>query len=82
MPSPDNPAVSTEPDTLAAVETETAPLQLLHLDERLAVVNKPAGLMVHDSKLARGEDDFLADRLLAACCWPSTAIPPARWARR
>ena len=62
MPSHDNPAVSTEPDTLAAVETETAPLQLL-LDERLAVVNKPAGLMVHDSKLARGEDDFLADRL-------------------
>ena len=60
---PYNPAVSTEPDTLAAVETETAPLQLLHLDERLAVVNKPAGLMVHDSKLARGEDDFLADRL-------------------
>ena len=55
--------MSTEPDTLAAVETETAPLQLLHLDERLAVVNKPAGLMVHDSKLARGEDDFLADRL-------------------
>ncbi|MEG0183464.1 MAG: pseudouridylate synthase, partial [Stenotrophomonas sp.] len=36
MPSPDNRAVSTEPDTLAAVETETAPLQLLHLDERLA----------------------------------------------
>ncbi|MDV9042773.1 pseudouridine synthase [Stenotrophomonas sp. RAC2] len=60
---PYNPAVSTEPDTLAAVETDTAPLQLLHLDERLAVVNKPAGLMVHDSKLARGEDDFLADRL-------------------
>ena len=27
------------------------------------MVNKPAGLMVHDSKLARGEDDFLADRL-------------------
>ncbi|MPS46922.1 MAG: pseudouridylate synthase, partial [Stenotrophomonas sp.] len=46
--------MSTEPDTLAAVETDTAPLQLLHLDERLAVVNKPAGLMVHDSKLARG----------------------------
>jgi len=63
VPSLDNPGVSTEPDTLAAVETETAPLQLLHLDERLAVVNKPAGLMVHDSKLARGEDDFLTDRL-------------------
>lgn len=28
-----------------------------------AVVNKPAGLMVHDSKLARGETEFAADRL-------------------
>lgn len=41
----------------------TDPLQILHQDDVLAVVNKPAGLMVHDSKLARGEDDFLADRL-------------------
>ena len=40
-----------------------APLQLLYIDEWLAVVNKPAGLMVHDSKLAGGESDFLADRL-------------------
>jgi tRNA pseudouridine65 synthase len=40
-----------------------APLQLLHVDATLAVVNKPAGLMVHDSKLAGGESDFLADRL-------------------
>ena len=39
------------------------PLPLLYEDQWLAVVNKPAGLMVHDSKLARGEDDFLADRL-------------------
>ena len=39
------------------------PLRILHMDDRLAVVDKPAGLMVHDSKLARGEDDFLADRL-------------------
>ena len=39
------------------------PLPLLYEDPWLAVVNKPAGLMVHDSKLARGEDDFLADRL-------------------
>lgn len=39
------------------------PLELLYCDERLAVVNKPVRLMVHDSKLARGEDDFLADRL-------------------
>jgi len=40
-----------------------APLQLLYVDDALAVVNKPAGLMVHDSKLAGGESDFLADRL-------------------
>lgn len=50
-----------------ALETATVvpavPLQLLYQDAWLAVVNKPAGLMVHDSKLARGEDDFLADRL-------------------
>lgn len=41
------------------------PVRILHLDDALAVVDKPAGLMVHDSKLARGEDDFLADRLRA-----------------
>ncbi len=35
----------------------------LFSDEWLAVVDKPAGLMVHDSKLARGETDFAADRL-------------------
>ncbi|MDR1075087.1 MAG: pseudouridylate synthase [Xanthomonadaceae bacterium] len=38
-------------------------LEVLFYDERLAVINKPAGLMAHDSKLARGETDFLADRL-------------------
>ena len=38
-------------------------IEVLHADAWLAVVDKPAGLMVHDSKLARGEDDFLADRL-------------------
>ena len=35
----------------------------LFVDDRLAVVNKPAGRMVHDSALARGETDFAADRL-------------------
>jgi tRNA pseudouridine65 synthase len=40
-------------------------LDVLHADDRLAVVNKPAGLMVHDSALARGESDFAADRLRA-----------------
>ena len=38
-------------------------LSVLHRDDRLAVVDKPAGLMVHDSALARGESDFAADRL-------------------
>ncbi|MFT3897611.1 MAG: pseudouridine synthase [Thermomonas sp.] len=40
-----------------------APLEVLFNDATLAVVNKPAGLMVHDSALARGETDFAADRL-------------------
>ena len=38
-------------------------LDVLHADDALAVVDKPAGLMVHDSALARGETDFAADRL-------------------
>lgn len=41
----------------------TGALPVLYQDEALAVVNKPAGLMVHDSALARGESDFAADRL-------------------
>ncbi len=53
-------------DGLSAVsppEPAPAPIPVLYQDPYLAVVDKPAGLMVHDSKLARGEDDFLADRL-------------------
>ena len=38
-------------------------LPVLFADDWLAVVDKPAGLMVHDSALARGETDFAADRL-------------------
>ncbi|MFP7723230.1 pseudouridine synthase [Lysobacter sp. A3-1-A15] len=38
-------------------------LEVLYRDDCLAVVDKPAGLMVHDSALARGETDFAADRL-------------------
>ncbi|MBC7991524.1 MAG: pseudouridylate synthase, partial [Luteimonas sp.] len=44
-------------------EREQERLTVLFADDRLAVVNKPAGLMVHDSALARGETDFAADRL-------------------
>ncbi len=40
-------------------------LPVLYVDDRLAVVDKPAGLMAHDSALARGETDFAADRLRA-----------------
>ena len=38
---------------------------VLHADAFLAVVDKPAGLTVHDSRLARGEKDFLVNRLRA-----------------
>ena len=45
--------------------TVSQALPVLHADQWLAVVDKPAGLMVHDSALARGETDFAADRLRA-----------------
>jgi tRNA pseudouridine65 synthase len=38
-------------------------IAVLYADESLAVVDKPAGLMAHASAMARGEDDFLVDRL-------------------
>jgi len=41
----------------------SAALPVLFADAALAVVAKPAGLMVHDSALARGETDFAANRL-------------------
>ena len=43
--------------------SQESPLSVLYRDDCLAVVDKPAGLMVHDSALARGETDFAADRL-------------------
>lgn len=42
---------------------DATPLPLLYADEALAVVDKPAGLMLHASPMARGERDFLLDRL-------------------
>ncbi|WP_062358043.1 pseudouridine synthase [Pseudoxanthomonas mexicana] len=47
------------------VETtdDDSALPVLYADAQIAVVNKPAGVMAHDSKLARGETDFVADRL-------------------
>ena len=40
-------------------------VDVLFIDDALAVVCKPAGLMAHASPMARGEDDFLVDRLAA-----------------
>jgi tRNA pseudouridine65 synthase len=49
-------------------------IAVLYADERLAVVDKPARLMAHDSGLARGEHDFLADRLRAQFGKPVSLI--------
>ncbi len=38
-------------------------LELLYLDEHLAVVNKPANLAVHRSRLVGDDEDYLIDRL-------------------
>ena len=55
------PAITTPAPAVAGI---AAPgLRVLYADAALAVVDKPAGLMVHDSALARGETDFAADRL-------------------
>ena len=45
------------------ITTDHGALPVLYVDAHIAVVNKPAGVMAHDSKLARGETDFVADRL-------------------
>src|SRR6476469_8416122 len=59
--SADTPALVDAPSP----DDDRPALTVLHCDEFLAVVDKPAGLMVHDSALARGETDFAADRLRA-----------------
>jgi len=57
------PGVAPDPVRASPSEPDAAPIPVLYRDEFLAVVDKPAGLMVHDSALARGETDFAADRL-------------------
>ena len=44
-------------------KTDGGALPVLYADTQIAVVNKPAGVMAHDSRLAGGETDFVADRL-------------------
>lgn len=41
------------------------PIEILHEDADLLAVNKPAGLLVHRSKIANDETDFLLDRIAA-----------------
>src|SRR5690606_40099397 len=53
------------PTDTAAPVPAAGHLAALYQEPGFAVVDKPAGLMVHDSKLARGESDFAADRLRA-----------------
>ena len=54
-----------ELETMAAGSAAAGGIAVLYMDEHLAVVDKPAGLTVHDSRLARGETEFLVDRLRA-----------------
>jgi tRNA pseudouridine65 synthase len=51
----------------------TSPLHLLHLDDDLAVIDKPAGLLVHRSAIDAHEDDAALQRLrdqLGRPVWP------------
>jgi tRNA pseudouridine65 synthase len=43
--------------------TAAPPLEIIHLDEHLVAVNKPAGLAVHRSRLVGADEDYLVDRL-------------------
>ena len=43
--------------------SETAPIEIAYEDGDLVAVNKPAGLLVHRSKIAIDENDFLLERL-------------------
>lgn len=51
-----------------------APLRLLHLDDHLAVVDKPAGLLVHRTAIDAHEEDAALQRLrdqLGRPVWPA-----------
>ncbi len=50
----------------AAIDTapvKAAPIEIVYEDDDLLAVNKPAGLLVHRSKIAIDENDFLLERL-------------------
>lgn len=58
-----SPGQGQAPRPEAAAGAAAPLIEVIHVDEYLAVVDKPAGLMAHASAMARGEDDFLVDRL-------------------
>jgi tRNA pseudouridine65 synthase len=60
--------------TAAESTPDDLSIPVLFADAQLAVVDKPARLMAHDSGLARGESDFLADRLRAQFGRPVSLI--------
>lgn len=62
-PTMTHPSCQEFPDAIIDGPISSEPIPVLYRDDALAVVDKPAGLMVHDSALARGETDFVADRL-------------------
>ena len=43
--------------------TDAVAIEIIHEDVDLLAVNKPAGLLVHRSKIANDENDFLLERL-------------------
>lgn len=49
-------------------------LELLHLDEHLLAINKPAGLAVHRSRLVGSDEDYVVDRLRAEIEGPIHAV--------
>ena len=64
MTSPDSPLLS----------VSAAPLRLLHLDDHLAVIDKPAGLLVHRTAIDAHEEDAALQRLrdqLGRPVWPA-----------
>ncbi|MBN8726382.1 MAG: pseudouridylate synthase [Xanthomonadales bacterium] len=48
---------------MSAAAASVDALERLHLDEHLLVVDKPAGLAVHRSRLVGADEDYLVDRL-------------------
>lgn len=62
------------PDTPVAVGTPAGLLSLIYSDEHLVAIDKPAGLLVHRTDLAAGEQDAAVQRLrdqLGRPVWPA-----------